>query len=235
MGSVPRTHEKQQDLGGRRGCVTARWSKIIGRNLVLVSGILFYRKQPLAFCCWEPFPKTPLWRGRGAWTRPSASQQRAPSASVGLPCAPPEISHWPTGRTLMGPYLSQKLSDPLFFLPNVLLCRKILLPPPSWQLVTFQPQGYWEKAAWRGDAAHVSFLSSFSWGEEKVWMCLFLCPVRGTVMERGCAWGEQWHSQAERGTCSLLVARASLGRSHVGIALVSVLALVSVDHGFADG
>jgi len=54
-------------------------------------------------------------------------------------------------------------------------------------------------------------------------------------MERGCAWGEQWHSQAERGTCSLLVARASLGRSHVGIALVSVLALVSVDHGFADG
>ena len=53
-------------------------------------------------------------------------------------------------------------------------------------------------------------------------------------MERGCTCGEQWHSKAERGTCSPLVAETRLGGSRVGIALVSALASVSIDRDFAD-
>lgn len=54
-------------------------------------------------------------------------------------------------------------------------------------------------------------------------------------MERGCMCGEQWHSKAERGTCSPFVTRARLGSSRVGIAFLSVPASVSIDHDFADG
>lgn len=77
---------------------------------------------------------------------------------------PPATSHWSTGKALTGSYLSQKLSGPLFSLPSVFLYWKTILPPPSPTAGGSPAPGLAGDAAWRGDAAPVSFQGTLCWG-----------------------------------------------------------------------
>lgn len=78
--------------------MTARRSKIIGRSLVLESGIFPYRKQPSLLLS----PAESLFPKYLCKVEKKLEQGPAASVPVGLPCALPETSHhWEdTDRTM---------------------------------------------------------------------------------------------------------------------------------------
>lgn len=143
----------------------ARQSKIIGRNFVLETGIFCYRKRPPAFHCWEPFPKIPLQSLNRALRIPAAS------APGGLPVRPPQPLTDPQGGHWKGhTFLRNSL---VYFFSSLMRCcvRRPFYHQLPGQLAAFQPWGCQEKAAWRGDAAHVSFLGTFCWGRSSECAC----------------------------------------------------------------
>lgn len=153
---------KQQGLGGRRGCVTCTSEQNNSKKLCPGDRDILLQETASCFPLLRAFSQNTFTKRKRSLNR--ALRIPAASAPGVLPVRPPKPLTDPQGGHWQGHiFLRNSL---VYFFSSLIRCcvRRPFYHQLPGQLAAFQPWGCQEKAAWRGDAAHVSFLGTFCWG-----------------------------------------------------------------------